>query len=189
MAERCVRHEQPARVSIVMPSGPLAPKVEQKRPTFETLPSFMNGARQTALSRVIATNSTDLARIEHQAVGADAGVDQAIEPAVGCQPIDPPGRIVQAGLALVGEIDVAIGGDMQIVAAPERIRNCATRQHRLHPPCPRVEFHDAVPVVGDQDAPVAAIFSPLGQPSYSITSDHFLSGAILKMRPNGISTM
>ena len=43
---------------MVMPSGPLAPKVEQKRPTFDTLPSFMNGARHTALSRVIATNST-----------------------------------------------------------------------------------------------------------------------------------
>ena len=40
------------------PSGPLAPKVEQKRPTLETLPSFMRGKRQTALSRVIATNNT-----------------------------------------------------------------------------------------------------------------------------------
>src|SRR6478609_3447443 len=37
--------------------------------------------------------------------------------------------------------------------------------------------------------PSAAIFSPFGHPSYSTTSDHFLSGAILKMRPNGISTM
>src|SRR5712671_4399591 len=37
--------------------------------------------------------------------------------------------------------------------------------------------------------PLASIFRPLGQPSYSITSDHFLSGDILKMRPNGMSTM
>ena len=58
MTERGVRHEQPARSVHRQPSGPLAPKVEQKRPTFETLPSFMNGMRQTALSRVIATNST-----------------------------------------------------------------------------------------------------------------------------------
>ena len=43
---------------MVNPSGPLAPNIEQKRPTLETLPSFMNGNRQTALSRVIATNST-----------------------------------------------------------------------------------------------------------------------------------
>ena len=43
---------------MVMPSGPLGPNSEQKRPTFDTLPSFMNGSRHTALSRVIATNST-----------------------------------------------------------------------------------------------------------------------------------
>src|SRR5882757_11485730 len=36
--------------------------------------------------------------------------------------------------------------------------------------------------------PLASIFRPLGQPSYSTTSDHFLSGDILKMRPNGMST-
>jgi hypothetical protein len=34
-----------------------------------------------------------------------------------------------------------------------------------------------------------SIFSPFGQPSYSTTSDHFLSGVILKMRPKGMSTM
>ena len=32
----------------------------------------------------------------------------------------------------------------------------------MHPPCPRVELHDAVPVVGDQDAPVAADLQPVG---------------------------
>src|SRR3954470_24180482 len=46
--------------SIVRPSGPLAPKVEQKRPTFETLRSFIKGRarprcraslRQTARSQ------------------------------------------------------------------------------------------------------------------------------------------
>ena len=76
-----MRDEQPAGLSMVMPSGPLVPNIEQKRPTLETLPSFMNGRRQTALSRVIATNSTASRGIEHQAVGADAGIDQAIEPA------------------------------------------------------------------------------------------------------------
>ena len=37
--------------------------------------------------------------------------------------------------------------------------------------------------------PSAAIFSPLGQPSYSTTSVHAPSGAIRKILPNGISTM
>jgi len=56
-AEACATNSRPAP-SIVIPSGPLGPNIEQKRPTFETLPSFMKGKRQTALSRVIATNST-----------------------------------------------------------------------------------------------------------------------------------
>src|SRR6202162_3522720 len=55
-SDACATNRRPA-LSIVSPSGRLAPKVEQKRPTLETLPSFMNGKRQTALSRVIATNS------------------------------------------------------------------------------------------------------------------------------------
>src|SRR5579859_60699 len=37
--------------------------------------------------------------------------------------------------------------------------------------------------------PSRAIFSPFGQPSYSATSDHWPSGLILKMRPNGMSTI
>src|SRR5258708_12211722 len=56
-SEACATNNRPA-LSIVRPSGPLAPKVEQKRPTLETLPSFIKGKRQTALSRVIATNNT-----------------------------------------------------------------------------------------------------------------------------------
>src|SRR5260370_16829383 len=55
-SDACATNSRPA-LSIVNPSGPLAPKVEQKRPTLETLPSFMKGKRQTALSRVIATNT------------------------------------------------------------------------------------------------------------------------------------
>ena len=77
---------------------------------------------------------------------------------------------------------------MQIVASLEGLR-IARGQDRLHPPCLHIELHDAVPIVGNEDASVGAIFRPLGQPSYSTTSDHFPSGEILKMRPNGMSTM
>ena len=77
------------------------------------------------------------------------------------EPIDPPGRIVQSGLALVGEIDVAVAGDMQIVASAEGF-GIARRQHLPHPPRPRIEFHDAVHVVGNQDAAVAADLQAVG---------------------------
>ena len=96
---------------MVMPSGPLGPNVEQKRPTLETLPSFMNGARQTALSRVIATNSTLSLGSSTRPLGLmPVLIRQSSRPLV-AQAIDPAGRIVQAGLALVGEIDVAVRGD------------------------------------------------------------------------------
>ena len=113
--------------------------------------------------------------IKHEAVRADAGVDEAIELAARTQPIDTPGRIVQAGLALIGEIDVAIFGEMQVVAALEQLR-VARGQHWQHLACAGIELHDSATVVGDENAPFASIFSPLGQPSYSTTSVHFLSG-------------
>src|ERR1700682_6387528 len=56
-SDACATNNRPA-LSIVRPSGPLVPNVEQKRPTLATPPSFIKGTRQTALSRVIATNST-----------------------------------------------------------------------------------------------------------------------------------
>src|SRR6478752_5749909 len=98
-SDACATNSRPA-LSIVSPSGPLAPNVEQKRPTLETLPSFMKGKRQTALSRVIATNNT-------------------------------PGRIVQPRLSLIGKIDLAARGDVQIVAALEGF-GIPRRQYRLH---------------------------------------------------------
>jgi len=68
-----------------MPSGPLGPNIEQNRPTFETLPSLMNGRRQTALSRVIATNSTSLHRDRARAIRLTPRIDQAVEPSVGLE--------------------------------------------------------------------------------------------------------
>jgi hypothetical protein len=82
MSERGVGHEQPARLSMVKPSGPLAPNIEQKRPTLETLPSFMNGNARPRC-RASSRRTARFRGIEHQAVRADAGIDQAVEPAVG----------------------------------------------------------------------------------------------------------
>src|SRR5258708_5374151 len=122
----CATNSRPAW-AIVKPSGPLAPKVGQKRPTLATLPS--------------------LPQSQHQPVGRDAGIDQATEPPARQTPKNPPRRIVQAGLPLVGKIDLAIGGDVQVVAALEGLR-IARRQQRLNPPRPHVELHDAVHIIG-----------------------------------------
>ena len=68
---------------------------------------------------------------------------------------------MQASLPLVGEIDVAAGSNMQIVASPERF-GIARGQHRQHLPCPRVELHDPVHVVGDEDAALGVDLQPVG---------------------------
>src|ERR1700752_4539798 len=86
--------------------------------------------------RVVAGHGDEqhaLAWVEHEAVGADAGVDEAIELAVRPQPIDAAGRIVQAGLALVGEIDVTIPCNIQVVAALEGLR-IARGEYGPNPP-------------------------------------------------------
>ena len=146
---------------MVRPSGPLAPNVEQKRPTLETLPSFMNGIRHTALSRVIATNSTLSLGSSTSPLGLmPLSIRQSSRPPA-VEPVDPPGRIVQPGLALVGEIDVAVGSEMQIVAALEGLR-VARGQDRQHPPRFGIELHDAVPVIGNQDAPVGIDLESVG---------------------------
>src|SRR5260370_29181674 len=67
-SDACATNSRPV-LSIVSPSGPLAPNVEQKRPTLETLPSFIKGKRQTALSRVIATNNTVSVRSSTRPLG------------------------------------------------------------------------------------------------------------------------
>ena len=56
-SEACATSRLPA-ASTAMPSGPLVPWKEAKRPTLAVLPSGSSGRRQTALSRVMATNST-----------------------------------------------------------------------------------------------------------------------------------
>ena len=84
------------------------------------------------------------------------------------KPIYPPGGIVQAGLALVSEIDVVIRCDVQIVAALERF-GIARRHQRLHSSCLYVEFHDAVHVVGDKHASFGVDLQPVGP---AIVFDH-----------------
>jgi len=48
-------------------------------------------------------------------------MDEAVELAARPHPVDATGGIVQAGLALIGEIDVPVSRDVEIVAALERL--------------------------------------------------------------------
>lgn len=156
MTERRMRDEQPARLIHGQPSAAGA-EGRAEAADFDTLPSFMNGARQTALSRVIATNRTDLPGSSTRPLLTPVSISNR----AGRRFSDgrrAPGGVMQTGLALVGKIDVAIGGDVQVVAAAKR-SGIARSQDRHHPPGPRVELHDAVPVVGDEDTPVAADLS------------------------------
>ena len=69
----------------------------------------------------------------------------------------PPGRVVQPGLALIGEIEVAIAREMQIV---EPLEALAMRPVEKHFDLARVgvEQHQPLFVIGDEDASVAVDF-------------------------------
>ena len=54
---------------------------------------------------------------QRQTVRARAIGEQVIEPAIRAQAIHTAGRVMQAGLALVGEIHIAVAGGDQIVGA------------------------------------------------------------------------
>ena len=122
MPERRVRHKQPARFVHRQSVGTAG---AEGRTEAADLRNVAVLHQRRAPHRIVARHRHEqngLGGIEHQAVRADAGIDQAIEPPRRRQPIDPPGRIVQAGLSLVGKIDVAIRCDVQIVASLEGFR-------------------------------------------------------------------
>ena len=60
-------------------------------------------------------------RRHDDAVRAGHGADQQLEPSFRPQAVHPPGRVVQPGLALVGEEQVSIGGEEQVVDALEAL--------------------------------------------------------------------
>src|SRR3546814_16718678 len=58
-----------------------------------------------------------LVRCENEAVWARHRVDQAVELTIDSQPIDAPSRVLHSGLALIGEIEIAVAGKHQIIDA------------------------------------------------------------------------
>lgn len=58
-------------------------------------------------------------RVEHNAIGAGHVVEQAGEGATAVQFVHSAGGVLQAGLPLVGEVQVACRGEHQVVYALE----------------------------------------------------------------------
>ena len=119
MSERGVSDKQAARFVDSQSVGPAG--AEHRTEAAYLRDVAASHERQTP-NRVVPRHrhkQHGFAGIEHQAVRTDAGVDQTVETSCARKPIDPPGWIMQPGLALVGEIDVAVRGDVEIVASFE----------------------------------------------------------------------
>src|SRR6266571_1487104 len=87
--------------------------------------------------------------VERDAVGGGGVVDDALQLAVDAQPIHAPARIGDPGLSLVGEVEVAVVGEMQVVQALESFAERGG-EVGLDFPGLRVEQHQAALVVGDE---------------------------------------
>ncbi|CAM3718679.1 hypothetical protein BOBR111200_04610 [Bordetella bronchialis] len=89
-----------------------------------------------------------LVAVQGDAIGAGHIVQQAIQLAGRRQPVHAPRGIVQAGLSLVGEIEIARGIEGQVVGPLEAF-GIPVAQRRIDGAGLRVQAQDAAPVVGD----------------------------------------
>src|SRR5690606_29776128 len=76
-----------------------------------------------------------------------------IDIAIGPEAIDAASRILQACLALIGEIQVAIAGESQIIGALQALA-AYPGYDRLNGARPWIERQDPLQMVGNEDAPV-----------------------------------
>ena len=86
------------------------------------------------------------------------------------------------GLALVGEIDVAVRGEDQIIDALEALRP-APLQHQRHLAAARIERHEPMAVVGDEDPAVARDLQAVGLAVIFGDQREFAGGEMRKIRP------
>ena len=101
-----------------------------------------------------------LGLVHHQPVGARHGVHEHRQPARRVVAIDATGRVVQAGLALIGEIEIAVGSKEQVVHALEAFRAARLKQGRDLAGA-GIEQEDAALVIGDEDAAVPVDLEPV----------------------------
>ena len=95
-----------------------------------------------------------LGLVEDEAVWHAIAAEYEIHLSAMTQTIDGPGRVLVTALALIGDIEIVVGGEVQIVEALEASVAAAIGARgsgRLL----RIEGKDAVAMVGDEDAAVA----------------------------------
>ena len=104
------------------PVGSVDARQLREDATFATPPPSFSGQCHMQFARVMATKSTASFGSSTMPLGLGPVRDQAFEPSVTCVAIDAPRRIVHAGLTLVGEIQIAVPGEREIVDAFEALR-------------------------------------------------------------------
>ena len=112
--------------------------------------------QRNAPDRVVARHREKddvLGRVEDEPIGTWNVIKNAVELAVRPQPVQSAGRILQPGLSLVGEIQVAVRGEQEIIRALETLQRRAI-EIGFDFSGARIQHHDAVLVVGDEGAPV-----------------------------------
>ena len=123
------------------------------------------GLQRDAPHRVLPRDGDEqavLREVQHQAVRARRVVNEAIEPAAIRREAKHAARpVVHAGLALVGEIAVAVAREHEIVEALEALA-VAGREDRFDRAARRVQHQEPALVVADEDAPVAVDLQPVG---------------------------
>ena len=95
-----------------------------------------------------------LLEVQHDAVRAGNSIQQFFENAIGSQPVDLAAGILQSGLTLIGEIQIARTGKHQVVGAFE-VLDLTSVYNARNGSTVWVEQQDALLVVGDKDTAVA----------------------------------
>jgi hypothetical protein len=90
---------------------------------------------------------------EYEPVGARDLVDEAIDIAVDAQAKHASARVLQAGLPLIGEIEIAVAGEGEIVRSLEAFA-AYMFEHRFDASARHIQRHDAALVIGDEDAAI-----------------------------------
>ena len=101
-----------------------------------------------------------LVQIEHDAIRARDRIDEARKLPRRRVAVDAACGIVQPGLALIGEVEIAVRREVEIVDALEALRADGLDERR-HLPARHVERHDPALVVRDERTAVCVKLEPI----------------------------
>jgi hypothetical protein len=97
---------------------------------------------------------------ERDAVGARHVGREPVERAVRAQPVNAPGRVGNAGLSLVGEVEVAVRGEVEIVEALEALAEGGSQQG-FQLAGFRFEHQETLLVAGDEGTAILVKLQPV----------------------------